>query len=65
MPDSYSRRNFLKLSAALLAGGAAIANPDKALAIGYVSPKGGAITEGKGYSPFSHVLCTYTARGQD
>lgn len=25
MPDSYSRRHFLKLSAALLAGGAAIA----------------------------------------
>lgn len=37
MPDSYSRRHFLKLSAALLAGGAAIAAaPD---ARGMASPE--------------------------
>ncbi len=65
MPDRYSRRNFLKLSAALLAGGAAIANPDKAGAIGYIPPKGGAITEVKGYCPFCQVRCTYKARVQD
>ena len=65
MPDAYSRRNFLKLSAALVAGGAAIANPEKARAIGYVSPKGGAVTEVKGYCPFCQVRCTYKARVQD
>ncbi|WP_298069013.1 molybdopterin-dependent oxidoreductase [uncultured Mailhella sp.] len=65
MPDGYSRRNFLKLSAALLAGGAAIASPGKARAIGYVPPQGGPVTESKGYCPFCQVRCTYTARVQD
>ena len=65
MPDAYSRRNFLKLSAALVAGGAAIANPTRARAIGYVPPKGGPVTEVKGYCPFCQVRCTYIARVQD
>lgn len=65
MPDGYSRRNFLKLSAALVAGGAAVASPGKARAIGYVPPQGGAITEVKGYCPFCQVRCTYAARVQD
>ena len=35
MPDSYSRRHFLKLSAALLAGGAAIAAAPDARGMGF------------------------------
>ena len=35
MPDSYSRRHFLKLSAALLAGGAAIAAAPDAPGMGF------------------------------
>ena len=63
MHDAYSRRNFLKLSAALLAGGAAIAaGPDRASAIGHVESPEGRVFEVKGYCPFCQVRCTYTAR---
>lgn len=65
MPESYSRRNFLKLSAALLAGGAAAAQPATTRAIGYVQKKGGAVRQVKGYCPFCQVRCTYIARLQD
>lgn len=65
MPESYSRRNFLKLSAALLAGGAAAAQPATTRAIGYVPRKGGTVRQVKGYCPFCQVRCTYIARLQD
>ena len=65
MPDSYSRRTFLKLSAALAAGGAAIAAPRNAQAIGYIPPQTGPIRTVKGYCPFCQVRCTYQARVRD
>ena len=52
MPDSYSRRHFLKLSAALLAGGAAIAAAPDARGMGFSGvPDVGPVTEMKGYCP--------------
>ena len=49
MPDSYSRRHFLKLSAALLAGGAAIAAAPDARGMGFSGvPDVGPVTEMKG-----------------
>ena len=64
MPDRYSRRNFLKLGAALLAGGASVALPPgihKAQAMGrgkpFTPPTGV-----KSYCPFCQVRCTYTAQ---
>ena len=63
MPDSYSRRHFLKLSAALLAGGAAIAAAPDARGMGFSGvPDVGPVTEMKGYCPFCQVRCTYRAR---
>ena len=48
MPDSYSRRHFLKLSAALLAGGAAIAAAPDARGMGFSGvPDVGPVTEMK------------------
>ncbi len=64
MSDALSRRHFLKLSTALVAGGAAIACPDKSRAIGYTQPRDGQILETKGYCPFCQVRCTYRARVQ-
>lgn len=64
MFDRYSRRNFLRLSAALLAGGAAISRPGRAEAIGHVPGPEGAVRLFKGYCPFCQVRCTYTARVQ-
>lgn len=64
MPE-YSRRAFLKLSAALTAGGAAVAVPcARAHAAGYVDPEGGPVRTAKGYCPFCQVRCTYEARIQ-
>ena len=42
MQDTYSRRNFLRLSAALLAGGAAVMTgaPGRALGMGTISGRG-------------------------
>lgn len=64
MPDSYSRRNFLKLSAALVAGGAAAAlPPGEALAMGAGDKKAvAAVTSVKSYCPFCQVRCTYRAQ---
>ncbi len=64
MPDSYSRRNFLKLSAALLAGGAAIsAGAPLAQGMGFSGTgDAGPVNEVKGYCPFCQVRCTYRAR---
>ena len=64
MPDSYSRRHFLKLSAALLAGGAAVASGGpEARGMGFVdTSESGPVTEMKGYCPFCQVRCTYRAR---
>ena len=65
MQDAYSRRNFLKLSAALLAGGAAIAGSGtRAEAIGHVAGPAQRVFEIKGYCPFCQVRCTYKARVQ-
>ena len=59
----FSRRSFLKLSAALAAGGAAVASPQgEASAIGYTAPAEGPVTTAKGYCPFCQVRCTYEAR---
>ncbi len=59
----FSRRSFLKLSAALTAGGAAVASPQgEASAIGYTAPAEGPVTTAKGYCPFCQVRCTYNAR---
>lgn len=65
MPENYSRRNFLKLGAALVAGGASVASPGEAQAIGYIPPEGGPVREVKGYCPFCQVRCTYLARVRD
>lgn len=64
MPDSYSRRNFLKLSAALVAGGAAATLPaGKVSAMGGGKKKGKAdIASVKSYCPFCQVRCTYRAQ---
>ncbi len=64
MPDSYSRRNFLKLSAALVAGGAAAALPSaQAQGMGQKpAPDLGPVTYVKGYCPFCQVRCTYHAQ---
>lgn len=66
MPDRYSRRNFLKLSAALVAGGAAAALPGgagPAHAMGSGGEKArGAVTSVKSYCPFCQVRCTYKAQ---
>lgn len=65
MSDSYSRRNFLKLSAALLAGGAGAALPrgaGKAVAMGRAPNNLGPVTEVKSYCPFCQVRCTYKAQ---
>ncbi|MBO4318555.1 MAG: molybdopterin-dependent oxidoreductase [Mailhella sp.] len=62
MPNALSRRSFLKLSAALTAGGAAIASPRESGAMGYVPPQGGSVSEVKGYCPFCQVRCTYKAK---
>ncbi|MDO5536306.1 MAG: molybdopterin-dependent oxidoreductase [Desulfovibrionaceae bacterium] len=63
MPEKYSRRNFLRLSAALVAGGAAAADPERAKAIGYVPEKADEpVRLVKGYCPFCQVRCTYHAR---
>ena len=53
MQDTYSRRNFLRLSAALLAGGAAVMTgaPERALGMGTISGRG----EPGGLGP--HLLC--------
>ena len=62
MPDSYSRRNFLKLSAALAVGGAAASLPGKAQAMGQKpGPDLGPAAYVKGYCPFCQVRCTYHA----
>lgn len=64
MPE-YSRRTFLKLSAALAAGGAAVAVPQNAAqAAGYVPLADDPIHTAKGYCPFCQVRCTYEARIQ-
>ncbi|MBR4422609.1 MAG: twin-arginine translocation signal domain-containing protein, partial [Mailhella sp.] len=62
MPNALSRRSFLKLSAALAAGGAAIASPRESRAMGYVPPQEGPVREVKGYCPFCQVRCTYKAK---
>ena len=64
MPDSYSRRHFLKLSAALLAGGAAISTgAPSARSMGFRGTGGAEpVVELKGYCPFCQVRCTYRAR---
>ena len=52
MPDSYSRRHFLKLSAALLAGGAAVAPAPPARGVGLCGgPARGPGPPQKGYGP--------------
>ncbi len=65
MSDVFSRRNFLRLSAALAVGGASIAAPSRGRAIGHVPPAGGPVTEVRGYCPFCQVRCTYIARVRD
>ena len=69
MQDTYSRRNFLRLSAALLAGGAAVMSgaPGRALGMGTISGRGepedhGPISFVKGYCPFCQTRCTYQAQ---
>ncbi len=69
MQDTYSRRNFLRLSAALLAGGAAVMTgaPGRALGMGTISGRGepedhGPISFVKGYCPFCQTRCTYQAQ---
>ncbi len=67
MPDSYSRRNFLKLGAALLAGGAGAAmlpEPRRASAMGAGKPLPPPVGV-KSYCPFCQVRCTYTAQVRD
>ncbi|MBO4316837.1 MAG: molybdopterin-dependent oxidoreductase [Mailhella sp.] len=65
MPDTYTRRHFLKLFAALTAGGAAVAMPQgESRAMGYVPPQGEPVREAKGYCPFCQVRCTYKAKIQ-
>ena len=64
MPDSYSRRHFLKLSAALLAGGASVmgdAAPARGM-VGFPDRPAGPVALAKGYCPFCQVRCTYEAR---
>ena len=65
MSDRYSRRNFLKLGAALTAGGAAVAGIGPAFAMGVPRPKSGPVSTAKGYCPFCQVRCTYQARLRD
>ena len=63
MPDQYSRRRFLQLSAALLAGGAAVAGrPASVRAMGFRSSRKERERIVKGYCPFCQVRCTYLAR---
>ncbi len=68
MPDRYSRRNFLKLSAALVAGGAAVTLPGgnaaRAMGTGGTARKG-AVSAVKSYCPFCQVRCTYKAQVVD
>ena len=67
MQDSYSRRHFLKLSASLLAGGAAVMgdpSPARGMA-GFTDRSAGPVTLAKGYCPFCQVRCTYQARLRD
>ena len=63
MPDTYSRRHFLKLGTALLAGGAAVmgdAVPSRGMGFrGRAEEKEKIL---KGYCPFCQVRCTYLAR---
>ena len=64
MPESYSRRNFLKLGASLLAGGASAAllpASKEARAMGG-NPLLPAPVGVKSYCPFCQVRCTYTAQ---
>ena len=63
MPDRYSRRNFLKLGAALAAGGASVAiDADAASAMGTGGRDTGVVTSVKSYCPFCQVRCTYSAQ---
>lgn len=67
MPESYTRRHFLKLSAALLAGGAAVVGKESpAHGMGFsANTAQGPVREVKGYCPFCQVRCTYQARVRD
>lgn len=68
MPDIYSRRCFLKLSAALAAGGAAIAAAVPGTAPGMggrVLREAGPITSVQGYCPFCQTRCTYQGLVRD
>lgn len=62
MLNTYSRRNFLKLSAGIVASGTALSSSPKAHAMGQKISKS---TEPaklvKGYCPFCQVRCTYHA----
>ena len=69
MQDTYSRRNFLRLSAALLAGGAAVMTgaPERALGMGTISGRGepgglAPISFVKGFCSFCQARCTYQAQ---
>ena len=65
MSNTFSRRNFLKYSAMLVAGGAAIAGPQKEAKalMGYVPPKNEEpVRVLRGYCPFCQVRCTYDAK---
>lgn len=63
MPENLSRRNFLKLSAGLVAGGTVLNPTYKAHAMGQKIPeKTGTVSHVKGYCPFCQVRCTYTAQ---
>ena len=53
MPNTYSRRNFLKLSAGIVASGTALSSSPKAHAMGQkVSKETGPAELIKGYCPF-------------
>lgn len=66
MSDSYSRRNFLRLGAALLAGGASLGpGSGKVGALGRAPKGSGPLTEVKSYCPFCQVRCTYRAQVRD
>lgn len=62
MPDQYSRRHFLQLSAVLLAGGASITSAPSSHAMGFRGQPKAEETISKGYCPFCQVRCTYLAR---
>lgn len=65
MADTLSRRNFMKLGAAAIAGGVAAGPVPNAKAMGTFPTATGPTTLVKGYCPFCQVRCTYQAQVQN